>query len=368
MITLEQTTQNVITTKDQFCASCGQKIPEDRLLKNKSTCCHRCANSLAAKKQWANKEKKQRLLAGIRKSANTEDSKLKRSKISKQMWQKVEFKEKMHTIYSTEESKKKRSEASKRNWRNPEVREKTTASIRKAYSSQELRDKISLIMRTLLASEEARARRSATSISFWSNLENRKKLSKKLKEVYKNRKLRDDISKKVKMRLSTPEIKEKHKMGIRLAYKTKGAQILKHIVETKRKNGTFNTSKAEKHILSLLKQKFPCTKYQYKCEKYPYNCDFYIPELNLFIEYNGMWTHGLEPFDETNINHLKKLSYWLERSTSSKFYTTAIYVWTYLDVRKRLIAQKNTLNYLSFYNLEQFNSWYNSILFNKEIS
>lgn len=359
MITLEQTV-------DRYCESCGKEIPEDRLLKHKTTCCHRCANSLAAKRQWANKEKRQKLLFGIKKSAITEESKLKRSKISKQMWQDSEFRNKMHALYSTEASKSRRSKASKRNWQNAEIRERTTLSIRQAYSSQELRDKISLLMKTFFASKESRRLRSLASTSFWSNLDNRKKQSKKLKEVYKNQELRDKISKKVKARLAIPEIKEKHKRGIKLAYKTKGTEILKHIIETKRKNGTFNTSKVELYILNLLQQKFSLVMHQYKCEAYPYNCDFYIPELNLFIEYNGTWTHGFEPFNENNIEHLTRLFNWIQKAKTSKFYATAIYVWTYLDAKKRQVAKENNLNYLSFYNLNQFMLWYNSLVFNKE--
>ena len=60
------------------------------------------------------------------------------------------------------------------------------------------------------------------------------------------------------------------------------------IFNTKKKNGTTNTSKSEELLYEkLLKENENKTIYRnYKCDRYPYHCDFYIVEDDLFIELN----------------------------------------------------------------------------------
>ena len=128
---------------------------------------------------------------------------------------------------------------------------------------------------------------------------------------------------------------------------------------TKRKNHTFNSSKMELKVLGLLKEKFPDVKYQYYSEKYPFNCDFYIPSIDTYIEFNGMWTHGKEPFNPLNENHIHTLDNWKELSKKSKFYRNAINVWTDLDVRKRETAKQNNIKLLEFWNIEDVIRWLN---------
>ena len=104
----------------------------------------------------------------------------------------------------------------------------------------------------------------------------------------------------------------------------------------------------------MLKSKFTNVICQYyNKDKYPFCCDFYIPELDLYIEYNGSWTHGSHPFDSTNTEDIKILEKWTERAKSSKFYENAINTWTVRDVNKRNIAKKNELNYIEFWNLNE---------------
>lgn len=137
-------------------------------------------------------------------------------------------------------------------------------------------------------------------------------------------------------------------------------EIRNKVDATKRKNGTFNTSEPEQEIKRLLEEKFPNVQYQYKSEKYPFNCDFYIPELDLYIEYQGTWTHGKHPFSES-VEDLETLNKWKTESITSEFYKNAIEVWTIKDVEKRKIALQNNINWLEFFALEDFMNWYNSI-------
>ena len=146
-----------------------------------------------------------------------------------------------------------------------------------------------------------------------------------------------------------------------MSKKISSDEVQAKTINTKRKNKSFNTSKHEKYILEKLKNKFNCVKYQYKNILYPYRCDFYIEDKDLYIEYNGTWTHGNHMFDINNENDLKLLNIWKEKSVNHKYYNTAIYVWTILDLEKYNIAKQNNLNYLIFYSLKEFDEWYENL-------
>lgn len=136
-------------------------------------------------------------------------------------------------------------------------------------------------------------------------------------------------------------------------------EINQKIYQTKRNNCTFNSSKPEKDIERILKEKYPQTKIQYKSESYPFNCDFYIPEIDTYIEYQGTWFHGGESYIGTN-EQKEKLKLWETKLNSGhKSYSRAIRIWNEEDVLKRRTAQQNNLNYLEFFNMRQFMDWFN---------
>lgn len=139
--------------------------------------------------------------------------------------------------------------------------------------------------------------------------------------------------------------------------------------ETTKRNHTTVTSKQEEEIYKLLIDKFTIVKRQHKSKEYPFDCDFYIPELNLYIEYQGTWSHGKEPYDKNNILHQKILKDWEDRLKNkisknilNSRYKDAIRVWTIRDPLKRQIAKENGLNWIEFFNMDQFMEWYNQIL------
>lgn len=116
---------------------------------------------------------------------------------------------------------------------------------------------------------------------------------------------------------------------------------------TKKKNNSFKKSTPETNILNLLLENYPGTKYQYSSDpRYPFNCDFYIPSLDLFIEYNGHWTHNEHFFDINDADDLKRLNEMKERAKNSNFYNVAIDIWTKRDPLKLKTAKENNLNYL----------------------
>ena len=120
---------------------------------------------------------------------------------------------------------------------------------------------------------------------------------------------------------------------------------------TKKKNNSFNKSKSEKKVFEILSKIYYKIKRQYKDTRYPFACDFYIPEKDLFLECNFHWTHGKEPFDKNNKEHIKLLKLWESKDT--KYYNRAIKTWTDLDVRKRKIADKNDINFIEFFNFKE---------------
>ncbi len=127
---------------------------------------------------------------------------------------------------------------------------------------------------------------------------------------------------------------------------------------TMKKNNSYNKSKEEEYINKILCEKFGEVKRQYVSKVYPFACDFYIPSLNLYIEYQGYWAHGNEPYNKNNIEHQKILQNWTNNTHPQ--YKNAIKTWTTKDPLKRNTARKNNLNWIEFFTIDQFMEWYNN--------
>ena len=171
-------------------------------------------------------------------------------------------------------------------------------------------------------------------------------------------------------------LKEKHKQtmlkkyGVDSNWKSKNPKIRGGLITeqalykqylTKKKNKSFNSSKDENIIYELLNKKFIYVYREYKSKEYPFYCDFYIKDLDLYIEYNGHATHGKDPYDITNPKHQQILAIWKEKAQKSKYYQAMIRIWTIKDPQKQEFANKNSLNYLKFYTLNEFIEWYNKL-------
>ena len=87
-----------------------------------------------------------------------------------------------------------------------------------------------------------------------------------------------------------------------------------------------------------------------KDKRYPFLCDFYLPKYDLFIEIQGIWTHGGHPFNQYNEDDLRKLNLW--KSKNTKYYKNAVNVWTQRDPLKRKTAKDNNLNYLEIFSID----------------
>lgn len=121
---------------------------------------------------------------------------------------------------------------------------------------------------------------------------------------------------------------------------------------TKKARGTFSTSGPEIQFYNFLCEQYGTedVERQYKDKRYPYACDFYVKSEDLFIELNLHWTHGTHVFNENSQEDLTKLAKWQEKAKTSKFYQTAINVWTLRDPMKLKTAKDNNLNYQVYYN------------------
>ena len=127
---------------------------------------------------------------------------------------------------------------------------------------------------------------------------------------------------------------------------------------TKKKNGTTNTSAIQKTLTEILIDKYGKDDVftEYKESRYPYHCDFYIKSLDLFIELNLYFTHGGHPFTGSQ-KDLEFLETWKAKAVGSKFYSNAIHVWTISDPEKQECAKKNKLNYKMFYTMQEVNDF-----------
>lgn len=144
--------------------------------------------------------------------------------------------------------------------------------------------------------------------------------------------------------------------------KIKQKEIQEKRDNTKRKNHTFNTSKPEDNCYNILINKYSVDdiERQYKSDLYPYQCDFYIKSIDTYIECNFHWTHCRHKFDCNNKDDVNKLEQMKEKAKTSKFYKNAIKIWTERDVNKFECAKKNNLNYLVFYNIKEFEDYFNN--------
>jgi hypothetical protein len=127
------------------------------------------------------------------------------------------------------------------------------------------------------------------------------------------------------------------------------------INNTKKQNGTFNTSIDEDIAFDMIKKKYNDVLRQYKSDKYPHLCDFYIPSLDLYIECQFGWQHCNHPFDCNDEDDICKLNSMKQKQ--SKYYENVIYNWSIRDVKKREDAKNNNLNYLEFWSLYDLTLW-----------
>jgi len=237
-------------------------------------------------------------------------------------------------------------------------REKYCEAIRKTRSTKESRELTSKISSEMMSSEELRKNISEKEIAYCENPEVRERLRENSKKIFENKDHRKWISELSKKLWENPEIAEKR-------------------YNTMKKNNSFTKSQDEEYIAELLYKKFGKRNVirQYCDPRYinPYNsrlfhCDFYIKSLDLFIEYQGTWTHGKEPFNARKKAHREIVSLWEKKAKEINFkgefkeqFLRAKQIWTYRDPLKREIAKQNNLNWKEFFTVRDLKEWLKSI-------
>lgn len=144
--------------------------------------------------------------------------------------------------------------------------------------------------------------------------------------------------------------------------------IQEKVYNTKKKHKSFSISKPEEILYTRLAETFKDLKYQYRSSKYPFACDYYIPNHDLYIEYQGFRGHGGHPFDPSNPKDIEIVNKWKQKSNETNWknekkdlYKNFIEVWTEIDPLKREIAKKNNLNFIEIFP-DDFNNDIDSII------
>ena len=127
--------------------------------------------------------------------------------------------------------------------------------------------------------------------------------------------------------------------------------------ETIRNNNSYGLSKPEERTFEKLVEIFNIVDREHREDRYPFSCDFYIPERDMFIEYNGFWTHHTHFYDETSEEDRNQVKLWKSKEEKSSWYKAAIDNWTVRDVKKRNTARDNNLNYVVFWNEDDVDKW-----------
>ena len=125
---------------------------------------------------------------------------------------------------------------------------------------------------------------------------------------------------------------------------------------TKKKNNSFGPqSKSESICYLYLSLYYPDTIRQYRDNKrYPYNCDFYIPSLDLFIEFQGYYTHGKHPYNSDSVSDKLLIEKYKEKYGKN---CQAITIWTIKDPEKRKCAKEHSLNWKEFFTIDELKDW-----------
>ena len=141
---------------------------------------------------------------------------------------------------------------------------------------------------------------------------------------------------------------------------------IKEVKDIKLKRKRNNIIEEEKYIREKLQDKFGSILFNYVDNKYPFHCDFYIPNHDIYIEYQGFEGHNDHPFNYNNPNDIQILLKWAELADLKKIdkrnkYLAYIATWVERDPLKRKVAKINNLKWFEFFTIKQFNEWYNSI-------
>lgn len=123
--------------------------------------------------------------------------------------------------------------------------------------------------------------------------------------------------------------------------------------ETKKRNGSFNTSFPAKDFGNRLEFIFgkDDVRREYKSDAYPFRCDYYIVSRNLYIELNYHWSHHGRWYTDADESLMK------EWRSKTQYYINCSVTFSVRDVEKRNVARQNRLNYVVLWNKDDAEKW-----------
>ena len=131
------------------------------------------------------------------------------------------------------------------------------------------------------------------------------------------------------------------------------------------KESGYNSSLDEEYIFEKLKEKWPDVimsddRFVNPKTHRHFQADYFIPSKDWFMNYDKTWTHFSEPYNPNNPEHQADLK-WLEsKAEPGNYYERTIKQWTITDPIKREVAKVNGFKLIEFFNLREFENWYNN--------
>lgn len=156
------------------------------------------------------------------------------------------------------------------------------------------------IYRKMMASDEYREIMSKVIQAYWDSSDSNAHRQKNSEE-FKRR--RPEYSDKIKEIQKTPEYRKKSSAALKQIWATMTHEVKQKRIDkqiSSMMNNNTLSSKGELRLLELLKQFFHTIKHGVWFHKSTtgaptsWNIDFYIPEINTYVQFDGVYWHGLD--------------------------------------------------------------------------
>ena len=131
------------------------------------------------------------------------------------------------------------------------------------------------------------------------------------------------------------------------------------------KDSGYNVSEDELVIFDRLKEKYPNIKMSYTDDRFVnpdthrhFQLDFYDPDSDTGFNYNKHGKHGRRMYNPDDPNCQKDVKWLQSKSEPGNFYEKILHTWRDLDPLKREVAKQNGLKFIEWFNMDEFNRWY----------
>lgn len=129
------------------------------------------------------------------------------------------------------------------------------------------------------------------------------------------------------------------------------------------KDSGYNVSEDELVIFDKLKEKYPNIKMSVTDDRFinpethrHFQIDFYDPDTDTAFNLNKHIKHGRRKYDAADPNCQADVK-WLQNK-DGEFYAKILHTWRDLDPLKREVAKQNGLKFIEWFNMDEFNRWY----------